>query len=65
MWLDVSRYTDDSEALQQFIREKTGLFVMPGSEYLGNGNLFLRLNFCCFPSYHGFRKTGTGNQPVQ
>ena len=22
-------------------------------------------SFCCFPSYHGFRKTGTGNQPVQ
>jgi cystathionine beta-lyase len=47
MWLDVSRYTDDSEALQQFIREKTGLFVMPGAEYNGNGNLFLRLNIAC------------------
>ena len=47
MWLDVSRYTDDSEALQQFIREKTGLFVMPGAEYNGNGNLFLRLNTAC------------------
>ena len=44
MWLDVSRYTDDSAQLQRFIREKTGLFVTEGTIYGGNGNRFLRLN---------------------
>ena len=47
MWLDISRYTDDSGELQQFLRKKAGLFVMPGKDYVGNGNLFLRLNTAC------------------
>ena len=47
MWLDISRYTDDSGELQQFLRKKAGLFVMPGRDYVGNGNLFLRLNTAC------------------
>ena len=47
MWLDVSRYTDDSGALQRFIRKETGLYVTPGTIYGGNGNLFLRLNVAC------------------
>ena len=47
MWLDVSRYTDDSGALQRFIREKTGLFLCPGAMYGGIGNRFLRLNAAC------------------
>ena len=47
MWLDVSRYTADSRALQRFIREKTGLFVSAGDMYGGIGNRFLRLNVAC------------------
>ena len=47
MWLDVSRYTDDSSALQRFIREKTGLYVSAGAGFGGNGNRFLRLNTAC------------------
>ena len=47
MWLDVSRYTEDSAALQRFIRRKTGLFVTEGTIYGGIGNRFLRLNVAC------------------
>ena len=47
MWLDISRYTDDSGELQLFLRKNAGLFVMPGRDYAGNGNLFLRLNTAC------------------
>ena len=47
MWLDVSRYTDDSEQLQRQIREKTGLWLMSGAVYGGIGRRFLRLNVAC------------------
>ena len=47
MWLDVSRYTEDSAKLQRFIREKTGLFVTEGTIYGGDGSRFLRLNVAC------------------
>ena len=47
MWLDISRCSDNSEEPQRFIREKTGLYVTPGTIYGGNGNLFLRLNTAC------------------
>ncbi len=47
MWLDVSRYTDESTKLQKYIREKTGLFVSTGEIYGGEGNRFLRLNVAC------------------
>ena len=47
LWLDVSAYTDDSEALADFIREKTGLFVSTGVIYRGDGYRFLRLNVAC------------------
>ena len=47
MWLDIRRYTDDSGAFQQFLRQETGLFVTAGSIYGGDGNLFLRLNVAC------------------
>ncbi len=47
MWLDVSRYTDDSEQLQREIREKTGLWLMSGAVYGGIGRRFLRLNVAC------------------
>lgn len=47
MWLDISRYTDDSDTFQRFLRRETGLFVTAGSIYGGNGNRFLRLNVAC------------------
>ncbi|WEV41226.1 MalY/PatB family protein [Lactobacillus sp. ESL0681] len=47
MWLDVSAYTNDSQALADFIRRKTGLVVAAGAVYRGNGSNFLRLNFAC------------------
>ena len=47
MWLDISRYADDSGAFQRFLRKETGLYVTPGTIYGGNGNLFLRLNVAC------------------
>ncbi len=47
MWLDVSRYTEDSAALQQFLREKTGLYLSAGTVFGGNGSRFLRMNIAC------------------
>ena len=47
MWLDISRYSENSAELQRFVREKTGLYVTPGTIYGGNGNRFLRLNTAC------------------
>ncbi|MYV16911.1 MalY/PatB family protein [Furfurilactobacillus milii] len=47
MWLDVSAVTNDSVALCNFIRQKTGLFLSDGVEYGGNGNLFVRMNVAC------------------
>ncbi|MCF6160666.1 MAG: pyridoxal phosphate-dependent aminotransferase [Furfurilactobacillus sp.] len=47
MWLDVSAVANDSVALCNFIRQKTGLFLSDGVEYGGNGNLFVRMNVAC------------------
>ena len=44
MWLDCRKLTEDSRKFTDFIREKTGLFVMRGSVYGKNGEGFLRLN---------------------
>lgn len=47
LWLDVSHFTDDSVALCESIRKKTGLYLSEGAEYGGNGRFFLRLNTAC------------------
>ncbi|MDN5352421.1 MAG: cysteine-S-conjugate beta-lyase [Clostridiales bacterium] len=47
LWLDCSRITSDTTVLQHYLREKTGLYLSEGSEYRGNGNLFLRMNIAC------------------
>ncbi|MCI1974974.1 MAG: PatB family C-S lyase [Limosilactobacillus sp.] len=44
VWIDVGEVTDDSAALAQQIREKTGLIINPGTYYHGNGNHFIRIN---------------------
>lgn len=44
LWLDVSKYTNDSEAFAKDLREKTGLFVSPGKQFGKGGETFLRIN---------------------
>lgn len=44
LWIDVSQVTNDSQALAQFLKVKTGLLVNPGTYYGGNGKNFIRLN---------------------
>ena len=47
MWLDISRYSEDSGELQRFLRKSTGLYVNPGTIYGEDGKHFLRLNVAC------------------
>ena len=47
LWVDCSAVTDDSLELKNFIREKTGLYVCPGTIYGGAGKYFLRINIAC------------------
>ena len=44
LWLDISRYTNDSESFAKDLREKTGLFVSPGKQFGKGGESFLRIN---------------------
>lgn len=44
VWIDVSEFTKDSNALAQRIRQETGLIINPGTYYHGNGNEFIRIN---------------------
>lgn len=47
IWLDCSRITDNADDLQQFLRQKAGLYLSEGSEYGKGGEAFLRLNAAC------------------
>ena len=47
MWLDVEAFCDNSDQLQKFLVDKTGLILSSGSVYRGNGNQFLRMNLAC------------------
>ena len=47
LWLDCSALTDDTDALAEAIRERTGLYLSAGSQYGGEGKRFLRLNVAC------------------
>ena len=47
VWLDVSGVLGDATELCRFIREKTGLYLLPGSKYRGNGGQFIRMNIAC------------------
>ena len=51
MWLDMKSYTDDTTRLQEFLREKVGLFLSDGGIYGGEGSHFLRLNVGCPRAY--------------
>lgn len=44
MWVDASRFTDDSAELRERIFEKTGLYLSDGIEYGEPGRRFLRIN---------------------
>lgn len=44
MWLDISALTTDSDAMYEFIRKDSGLYLASGREYGTNGDGFLRLN---------------------
>ncbi|WP_125588410.1 MalY/PatB family protein [Companilactobacillus jidongensis] len=43
-WIDCTKVTEDSEELNNFIRQETGLYLAEGTKYRGNGNQFLRMN---------------------
>ncbi len=47
VWIDCSALTDNTDELQAFLREKTGLYLSEGSEYGTGGASFLRLNAAC------------------
>lgn len=47
LWLDCSAYTEDSEALAEAIRRKTGLYLSHGCQYGRGGERFLRMNIAC------------------
>lgn len=47
MWLDVRGISCDSDELVEYLRQKTGLIVSPGSIYRGNGKCFIRINLAC------------------
>jgi len=44
LWLDISAYSNDSEAFAKDMREKCGLWVNDGAEYGKGGEGFLRIN---------------------
>ncbi|MBO4535251.1 MAG: aminotransferase class I/II-fold pyridoxal phosphate-dependent enzyme, partial [Clostridia bacterium] len=47
MWLDVGAITQDAKPLCEHIRATTGLWVIAGNQYHGNGNHFVRVNIAC------------------
>lgn len=44
LWVDVSKYTQDSKRLVKFIKDETGLYITEGSEYGESGKSFVRIN---------------------
>ena len=47
IWLDISPLGTTSKKLANHLRDKTGLFVTPGSQYGKGGEGFLRINIGC------------------
>lgn len=47
LWVDCSQITDETEELCSFVRKYSGLFITAGSQYRGNGKLFVRINIAC------------------
>ena len=47
VWIDCRKFCDNTDELCKFLREKTGLILSAGSQYRGDGKLFVRLNTAC------------------
>lgn len=47
LWLDCSRFCDNSVELAEYIRQNSGLFLSEGAEYGQVGKQFLRINIAC------------------
>lgn len=47
VWIDCRKLTNDDEALCEFIRKETGLWVSNGSSYGNSGAGFIRMNIAC------------------
>ena len=47
LWIDCRQMLGDATELCHFIRQKTGLYLSPGSQYRGNGDQFIRMNIAC------------------
>ena len=44
LWVDISKYSNDSVSFTSELREKTGLYVSPGAVYGTGGEGFIRIN---------------------
>ena len=44
LWIDVSKYTNDSQRFTGELRKETGLFVSPGKQFGTGGEGFIRVN---------------------
>ena len=47
LWIDCSKLTETSSEFADFLRKKTGLYLLAGKEYGGNGEGFVRMNIAC------------------
>ena len=47
LWLDVRKISNDSKKICSYIRNRTGLYLIPGIEYGKAGEGFLRMNIAC------------------
>lgn len=47
LWIDCHGIIGDAEELCGFLRKETGLYLLAGSQYRGNGGRFLRMNIAC------------------
>ena len=44
LWIDLSKYTDDSEKFCDELKKEVGLWLSPGKDFYGNGQYFVRMN---------------------
>ena len=44
VWVDISYYSSSSDVFARELKNQTGLWVCPGTQFGGNGNKFLRIN---------------------
>ena len=44
LWIDLSKYTDDSEKFCDDLKKEVGLWLSSGKDFYGNGQYFVRMN---------------------